>query len=107
MPVRAGMGMDVGSVTRKRDGVLVYKAALHGRDNGCGAEYLMEKLFIIKKEFILGNSGFSHDFCNFRMSVGKFFTFPGLLAGFLFLLAEKGLSCQVSGTVYPGARDGQ
>lgn len=73
MPIRAGMGMDAGSVTGKRDAVLIYKAALYGRDNGCGAEYLMGKFFIIKKEFIFGNSGFSHNFCNFRMPVRKFF----------------------------------
>ncbi len=38
MPVRAGMRMDAGSVTRKRKAVLIYKAAAHGWDDGGGED---------------------------------------------------------------------
>ena len=73
------MGMDAGPVTGKRDAVLLYKAVLYGRGNGCSAEYLMQKLFIIKREFIPGNSGFCHNFSDFRMPVRKFNAFSRLI----------------------------
>ncbi len=41
----------------------------------------MEKLFIIKREFIPGNCFFCHNLCNFRMAVWKFFPFSGLIGG--------------------------
>ncbi len=89
MPIRTGMCMDAGPVTGKRDAVFMDKAALHGWGNGRGTEYLLEKLFVIKREFIPGNSFPSHNFCNVRMAVRKFFSFSRLLAGFLFLSAGK------------------
>ena len=79
MPVRAGMCMDTGPVTGERDAVLIYKAVLHGWSNGSGTEYLLEKLFVIKRKFIPGNSFFCHDFSNFRMAVREFFPFSGLI----------------------------
>lgn len=56
MPVRAGMGMDAGPVTGKCNAVLIYKAAPYGWKDGGNAECLMEKLFIIKRKCIPGNS---------------------------------------------------
>ena len=90
MPVRAGMGMDACPVTGKGDTVLIYKAALHGRGDGCGTKYLLEKLFVIKRKFIPGNSFLCHNFCNFRMAVRKFFPFSRFIGRLcVFISGEK------------------
>ena len=78
MPVRAGVGMDAGSVTGKRDAVFIDQAALHGRCDGGGAERLVEELFIIKRVFIPRNSVTGHNFCISGCRFGSFFLFPGL-----------------------------
>lgn len=83
------MGMDAGPAAGKSDAILIYKTAVYGWGIGCNIERLMEKLFIIKMKFISGNSDFCHNFCDFWMSVRKFFPFSRLIAGFLFLTAGK------------------
>ena len=82
--------MDAGPVTGKRDAVFMDKAALHGWGNGRGTEYLLEKLFVIKREFIPGNSFPSHNFCNVRMAVRKFFSFSRFIGRLsVFISGEK------------------
>ena len=49
MPVRAGMGMDAGPVTGKRDAILMDKATLQGWKDGGGTECLLKKLFVRHK----------------------------------------------------------
>lgn len=89
MPVRAGMSMDAGPATGKSDAVGWDNAALYRRRHGCGAENLMEKLFIIKREFILGNSGISYNFCNAGMAVGQLFSFSRLICRLPVLIGRK------------------
>ena len=90
MPIRAGMCMDAGPVTGKRDAVFMDKAALHGWGNSRGTEYLLEKLFVIKREFIPGNSFLCHNFCNVRMAVRKFFSFSRFIGRLsVFISGEK------------------
>ena len=90
MPVRAGMSMDAGPVTGKRDAILMDKATLQGWKDGGGTECLLKKLFVIKRKFIPGKSFPSHNLCNFGMAVWKFFPFCGFISRLsVFVSGEK------------------
>ena len=77
MPIRGSMGMDTGAVTGEGNAVGREQAVPEGREDGGKAEKLLETLFIMEREALMGEGISSQLLCNAGVFIGKLLSFTG------------------------------